>query len=88
MSSVDVFQEGDGRWRWQYRDGEVELKSNRTYGDADSAMTAARMAYPEHFTDRTARSQRASGGFINNLSSLMAIVLVVTVWKRRQAASR
>jgi hypothetical protein len=87
MSSVDVFQEADGRWRWQYRDGDVDLKSNRTYGDTDSAMTAARIAYPEQFTDPAARSQRSSRGLIDKLSSLMAIVLVVTVWKRRQAAS-
>lgn len=87
MSSVDVFQESDGRWRWEYRDGDVDLKSNRTYGDANSAVTAARIAYPEQFTDPTARSQHASRDLIHKLSSLIAIVLVVTVWRRRQATS-
>ena len=84
MTSVDVFQEADGRWRWKYQDGSVDLKSNRTYSDADSAVRAARMAYPDQFRDPTTRSHRRSGGLLNKLSFLLAIALAVMVWRRRQ----
>ncbi|MEA2505612.1 MAG: hypothetical protein QOH48_230 [Actinomycetota bacterium] len=87
MSSIDVYQESDGRWRWEYRDGEVDLKSNRTYGDADSAVRAARTAYPDQFKDPTARSPRAARGLVHKLSLLMAVLLAVTVWRRRQGAT-
>ncbi len=84
MSTVDVFQEPDGRWRWQYRDEHVDLKSNRTYGDRDAAMHAARIAYPDQFEDGSRRSAQGAGGL---LIQLLAIVLVIVVWRRRRAAS-
>jgi hypothetical protein len=87
MTSVDVYQESDGRWRWAYRDDEVDLRSNRTYGDADSAVRAARTAYPDQFKHPTASSGRASRGLVHNLSLLMTVALAVAVWRRRQAAS-
>jgi hypothetical protein len=83
MSTVEVFEEGDGRWRWEYRDEQVDLKSNRTYGDRNSAMQAARIAYPEHFEDGS-RPAQGAGGF---LVQLLAIILVIVVWKRRQRAA-
>jgi hypothetical protein len=84
MSTVEVFQEPDGRWRWEYRDEHVDLKSNRTYGDRDAAMHAARIAYPDRFEDGSRRSGQGSGG---GLVQVLAIVLVIVVWRRRRAAS-
>jgi hypothetical protein len=83
VSSVDVYQGPDGRWRWEYQDDEVDLKSNRTYGDADSAMRAARTAYPDQLRQSGARSDR-SGGLLHKLSLLLTIALAVIVWRRRQ----
>jgi hypothetical protein len=84
MSTVEVFEEGDGRWRWEYRDEQVDLKSNRTYGDRDSAMQAARIAYPEHFGDGSRRPAQGSGG---SIVQLLAMILVIVVWKRRHRAA-
>lgn len=84
MSTVEIFQEPDGRWRWEYRDEHVDLKSNRTYGDRDAAMHAARIAYPDRFGDGRRGSAQGSGG---GLAQLLAIVLVIVVWRRRRAAS-
>jgi hypothetical protein len=84
MSTVEVFEERDGRWRWEYRDEDVDLKSNRTYGDRDSAMQAARVAYPEHFGDGSRGPAQGAGGFV---VQLLAIILVIIVWKRRRRAA-
>jgi hypothetical protein len=83
MSTVEVFQEPDGRWRWEYRDEHVDLKSNRTYGDRAAAVHAARIAYPDQFADGSRRPGQGTGGF---LVQLLAIVLVIVVWRRRRAA--
>jgi hypothetical protein len=82
MSSVEVFQESDGRWRWSFSDGRVDLKSNRTYEDADSAMRAARMAYPEHFHVHTANKALGSGGLVSKIARLLALVLLIVAWRR------
>ena len=84
MSTVEVFEEGDGRWRWEYREEQVDLKSNRTYGDRDSAMQAARIAYPEHFGDGSQHQAHGAGGFV---VQVLAIILVIVVWKRRRRAA-
>jgi hypothetical protein len=86
MSSVEVFQESDGRWRWEYRDDKLGLKSNRTYGDEASARRAARIAYPEHFR-RSSTSGQPSGGFIHKIAVILAVVLTFAVWRRRAALS-
>jgi hypothetical protein len=81
--SIQVFQESDGRWRWEYRDDKVGLKSNRTYGDAGSARRAAQIAYPDSFRDRRPAS---TGGFVGKVAKVLTIVLVIVVWRRRTAA--
>lgn len=81
--SVQVFQESDGRWRWEYRDENVGLKSNRTYGDAGSARRAAQVAYPDSFRDRTPAT---TGGCVGKLAKVLTIVLVIVVWRRRTSA--
>jgi hypothetical protein len=83
MSTVEVFQEPDGRWRWGYREKHVDLKSNRTYGDRAAAMHAARIAYPDRLGAGSRRSAQGSGGC---LVQLLAIMLVIVVWRRRRAA--
>jgi hypothetical protein len=87
MNGIQVFQEVDGRWRWEYRDDTVALKSNRTYGDAGLALHAAQMAYPDSFEDRS-RSLARSGGVVKKLANLLAIVLVIVVWRRRRSTAR
>jgi hypothetical protein len=84
MSTVEVFQEPDGRWRWEFRDDHVDLKSDRTYGDRDSAMHAARIAYPDHFSDDSTRSAQGAGGLV---VQLLALALVIVVWRRRRRAA-
>ena len=81
--SVHVFQESDGRWRWEYRDDKVGLKSNRTYGDADSARRAAQIAYPDSFRERTSAT---TGGLVNKIAKVLTIVLIIVVWRRRTVA--
>ena len=81
MSSVEIFQEPDGRWRWSFSNGRVDLKSNRTYEDADSATRAARMAYPEHFHVHAAKAV-GSGGLVSKIARLLALVLLVVAWRR------
>lgn len=87
MSSVDVFEESDGRWRWEYRDDKVSLKSNRTYGARQSALTAARIAYPANFGSGPSGSSSIAGGFIHKIAKLLTLVLVIVVWKRRRSHS-
>ncbi|MEA2508708.1 MAG: hypothetical protein QOG21_790 [Actinomycetota bacterium] len=84
MSRVEVFQESDGRWRWEYRDEKLGLKSNRTYGDEGAARHAARMAYPAHFREPT--SPHASGGFIHKIAAVLGIVITILVWRRRDTS--
>jgi hypothetical protein len=86
VSSVDVYQEADGRWRWEYRDEKVALKSNRTYGDADSAIRAARTAYPEQFNHGSGSGQ-ASRGLVGKVSFFLTIALAVVVWRRRRRSN-
>jgi hypothetical protein len=86
MSRVEVFQESDGRWRWEYRDETLGLKSNRTYADEGAARHAAEMAYPDHFR-RTSSSGQASGGVIHKIAGVLAIVLTIVAWGRRRASS-
>ena len=83
MSDIQVFQEADGRWRWEYRDDEVDLKSNRTYGSSDSALEAARIAYPDVF--RPPPRPQAQKGLLGVIAKVLTFVLVVVVWRRRQA---
>jgi hypothetical protein len=85
MSRVEVFQESDGRWRWEYRDEKLGLKSNRTYGDEGAARHAARMAYPDHFRQRT--SPHPSSGFIHKIAAMLAIVITIVAWRRRPPSS-
>lgn len=85
MSRVEVFQEADGRWRWEYRDDKLGLKSNRTYGDEWTARRAARTAYPDHFRQRSA--SHTDAGFIRKIAGMLAIVLTIVVWKRRRAVA-
>jgi hypothetical protein len=82
MSRVEVFQESDGRWRWEYRDEKLGLKSNRTYLDEGAARHAAEIAYPDHFR-RSSSSGQASGGFIHKIAAVLAVVLATVVWRRR-----
>jgi hypothetical protein len=83
--SIQVFQEPDGRWRWEYREDKVGLKSNRTYGDAGSARRAAQIAYPDSFSHRTPVT---TGGLMGKIAKVLTIVLVIVVWRRRTAAAR
>jgi hypothetical protein len=82
MSRVEVFQESDGRWRWEYRDEKLGLKSNRTYLDEEAARHAAEIAYPDHFS-RSSPSGEASGAFIHKIAAVLAVVLATVVWRRR-----
>ena len=84
---MEVYQEGDGRWRWVFRDGAVDLKSNRTYGDEHSARLAARTAYPGHFHTSAAVSPGDSSGWVGKIAKLLTFALVVTVWRRRRSQS-
>jgi hypothetical protein len=86
MSRVEVYQESDGRWRWEYRDEKLGLKSNRTYVDEGAARHAAKMAYPDHFR-RSAHPARSSGGFIHKIAAVLAVVLTIVAWRRRAASS-
>jgi hypothetical protein len=45
---VEVWRQGEGRWRWRYRvlDDHTELRSNRGYGSIEEAARSARQAYP------------------------------------------
>jgi hypothetical protein len=86
MNAIEVFQEADGRWRWEYRDGTVTLKSNRTYGDAGVALHAAQMAYPDSFEDGS-RSLARSEGVVKKLANLLAVALVIVVWRRRRSTA-
>ena len=85
MSDVHTFQETDGRWRWEYRDDKVDLKSNRTYADEPSALRAARTAYPEHFGGSRAAGSGDTRGFVGVIARLLTLVLVITVWRRRRS---
>ena len=86
MSRIEVFPESDGRWRWEYRDAKVALKSNRTYGDADSARHAAETAYPDRGRDTSDRVTR-DGGVVEKIATVLAIVLVIVVWRRRRSTA-
>jgi hypothetical protein len=87
VSSVEVFQEADGRWRWSFADDKVELKSNRTYENRDSAIGAARTAYPDHFAVQTVRKPHGSGGLVSKIARVLAIVLLIVAWRRSNKKS-
>jgi hypothetical protein len=87
MSNVHTFQETDGRWRWEYRDDKVELKSNRTYADERSALLAAQTAYPEHFGGSKVAGGDDARGLIGKIAKLLTLVLVIAVWRRRRPQS-
>jgi hypothetical protein len=84
MNNVHTFQEADGRWRWEYRDDKVDLKSNRTYADERSALLAAQTAYPEHL-GANAPGGDAARGFIGKIAKFLTLVLLITVWRRRRS---
>jgi hypothetical protein len=86
VSRVEVYQEADGRWRWQYQDDKLGLKSNRTYGNEGAARRAARTAYPDHFRRRSVAGY-TDRGFIHKIASILAIVLTIVVWRRRRGAA-
>lgn len=44
---VGIWREDDGRWRWAYADGDLELMSNGLYASEDEARAAAHLAYPD-----------------------------------------
>jgi hypothetical protein len=83
VSDIEVFQEADGRWRWEYRDDKIDLKSNRTYSSSDSALEAASIAYPDVFSPQP--PPRAQKGFLGAIAKVLTFALVVVVWRRRGA---
>jgi hypothetical protein len=85
MNNVHTFQEADGRWRWEYRDDKVDLKSNRTYADERGALLAAQTAYPEHFGASRPGGRDNAHGFIGKIAKLLTLVLVISVWRRRRS---
>jgi hypothetical protein len=85
VSNVDTFQETDGRWRWEYRDDKVDLKSNRTYPDRTAALLAARTAYPDDFGNLKGMGAADAHGFIGKIAKLLTLVLVLAVWRRRRS---
>jgi hypothetical protein len=44
---IDVWEEQPERWRWAYREADVEFLSNQLYGSRAEALAAARTAYPD-----------------------------------------
>ncbi len=82
---VDVWREGDGLWRWRYRDDEgVDLLSNESHLEPDQAIHAASVAYPgvpvEVLTARGAGRRKRPGlaGVVGRvLLYLLAVVAVV-----------
>ena len=47
FAAIVLWEERDGRWRWAYRDENVEILSNHPYGTEAEARAAAAIAYPD-----------------------------------------
>jgi hypothetical protein len=82
---VDVYEEGPRRWRWAWRDGNVELLSNQVYATEMAARSAARIAYPD-VVQSGARMHRPSGDGRPTRTTL--VLMLVAVWRWYRQARR
>jgi hypothetical protein len=78
--TVQLWEESEGRWRWRYKDGDLEILSNHPYPRRHDAEHAASLAYPD--VPMAWSSSRAVPDSNEQRPSFAAFVLtVVALWR-------
>jgi hypothetical protein len=83
---IHLQQGGDGRWRWAYIDGDLELVSNGLYATVEEARAAARLAYPDVALADTAAPAGARPG--RRPSPWSLLLGMAALWRAYRRARR
>jgi hypothetical protein len=83
--TIQLWEEREGRWRWRYEEGDLEILSNHPYASRQEAQRAAALAYPGvnvtwTSTERPAAERAERPSF----AAFALMVLAVWRWYRRR----
>jgi hypothetical protein len=82
---IGIWREDDGRWRWAYADGDLELMSNGLYASEEEARAAAHLAYPDVPLDEAATGVKPVPRRPSRWSLLLS---VAALWRSYRRARR
>jgi hypothetical protein len=79
---VDIWEEERGRWRWAFRDADLEFLSNQLYHSSEEAAGAARLAYPGVPVGGPVGDGHAAPGPVSLASFLLAVLALWRDYRR------
>ena len=83
LVAIVLWQEGSGRWRWAYREGDVEIMSNHPYRSEAEARAAAALAYPDAQLPATVSSTMEDDPRRPGPVTLLLSITALWRWYRR-----